>query len=72
MSHLWPQASIVVFLAAIYGCIDAALPRNPGLPVLEMACGAMLWLAAMILIISVIHEDRLTGNRQFWVTRPYS
>jgi hypothetical protein len=23
-------------------------------------------------VISVIHEDRLVGNRQFWVTRPYS
>jgi hypothetical protein len=30
-----------------------------------------LFLAACILAIAAVHEDRLTGDRQFWVTRPY-
>jgi hypothetical protein len=29
-------------------------------------------LAQWFLVISVVQEDRLAGDRQFWITRPYS
>jgi hypothetical protein len=63
---------VVVFLAAVYACIEAIFPRNPMAMFAEGACGFLLVLAAWFVVVSVIHEDRLTGDRQFWVTRPYS
>src|ERR1035441_2581418 len=70
--HLWPHAAVVVFLAAVYACMDAALPGNPMMEGAEAACGLLLWVAACILAIAAVHEDPLTGDRQFWITRPYS
>ena len=70
--HLWPRAAVVVFLAAVYAYIEAIFPRNPMLMFAEGGCGLLLMLAAWFVVVSVIHEDRLTGSNQFWVTRPYS
>ncbi|MGD0868578.1 MAG: hypothetical protein ABSB88_03420 [Bryobacteraceae bacterium] len=70
--HLWPRIAVVVFLAAVYAYIEAIFPRNPMLMFAEGGCGLLLMLAAWFVVVSVIHEDRLTGNNQFWITRPYS
>jgi hypothetical protein len=70
--HLWPRAAVVVFLVAVYAYIEAIFPRNFMLIFAEGGCGFLLMLAAWFVVVSVIHEDRLTGNNQFWVTRPYS
>jgi hypothetical protein len=70
--HLWPRALVFWFLAALYAVADASMPRNPVLGTGGFLLALPLGLAACFLVISVIHEDRIPGDRQFWLTRPYS
>jgi hypothetical protein len=70
--HLWPRTLVFVALAAVNAGLDIAMPRNPMEAGAEMFCGALVWLAAAFVVVSVVHQDSLTGDRQFWVTRPYS
>jgi hypothetical protein len=37
-----------------------------------LLAGLALPLACWSLVIAVIHEDKLPGDRQYWLTRPYS
>jgi hypothetical protein len=69
--HLWPRAAVFVALAVAYANGDAATPRQSRLEGPGML-GFALWLAAAFVVVSVIHDDRLVGDRQFWLTRPYS
>src|SRR5208283_1124517 len=68
--HLWPRIAIVLsvyFLAAwatYWPVAGLGTARNiAGLPTL---------LAWWYLIATVIHEEALPGNRQYWLTRPFS
>jgi len=70
--HFSPHVAVFVFPAAVYAYIEAIFPRNVMLMFAEGICGTLLLLAAWFIVTSVVHEDRLTGDRQFWVTRPFS
>jgi hypothetical protein len=70
--HLWPRVAVFVFLATVYAYIEAIFPRDFKLMFAEGICGTLLLLAAWFIVVSVIHEDRVTGDRQFWLARPYS
>ncbi|HLK69678.1 MAG TPA: hypothetical protein VKU19_39890 [Bryobacteraceae bacterium] len=69
--HLWPHASAVFILMAISAILDPTYAnRGPSFS-FSLLSGFALPLACWNLIIAAIHEEKLPGDRQFWVTRPY-
>ena len=70
--HLWPQVLVFFATAALAVITDPALGvklyssmlRN-GAPILEP-------VACWVLIVALIHEERLIGHEQYWLTRPYT
>ena len=70
---LWP----LVLAVAIGNVANAALwmelghfiePRQLGIVALFLQLG--VWLAGAFLIITVVHQDAIPGDRQDWLTRP--
>jgi hypothetical protein len=84
--HLWLEILIsLALLAALvltggrhflpgtgyaYGYTVSFSPRG-GLGLLPYLLTLFIPLSWWILISPVIHEERLVGDRQFWITRPY-
>jgi hypothetical protein len=66
-----PRIAVVWLLMAAAAVVDSAAGRHPQLANMR---GFLLLvvLAQWFLVISVVQEDRLPGDRQFWITRPYS
>lgn len=69
--HLWPQAAAVSLLMAVAAVLD---PTYSGrlLSYYYLLPSFALPLTCWLLIISAIHQEKLPGNRQYWLTRPYS
>jgi len=69
--HLWPQAAALAFLMALAAVLDPAYSRGPAL-YYDLLPSFALPLACWLLVISAIHQETLPGDRQYWLTRPYS
>jgi ABC-type transport system involved in multi-copper enzyme maturation permease subunit len=69
--HLWPQAAALAFLMALAALLDPAYSRGPAL-YYDLVPSFALPLACWLLVISAIHQENLPGDRQYWLTRPYS
>jgi hypothetical protein len=41
-------------------------------PIFPVWAEALLWAAASLVVVRLIHAEALPGDRQFWLTRPYS
>ncbi len=69
--HLWPRAAVLAGLMLLAAILD---PTYSGVPAAyyEVLPSVALPLACWLVIISAIHEDKLPGDRQYWLTRPYS
>ncbi len=75
--HLWLPILVVLLLAAAHAVFDVL--RSP-LDIPETArVNQMAGLLSFLLVLSwwyltaiVVYEERLPGDRQFWITRPYS
>jgi hypothetical protein len=68
--HLWPR---IVLVGAIESAAHlAASAPWLGIARLQMGLGAIEALAQWFLIASAILEEPLAGDRQYWLTRPYS
>ena len=66
--HLWPQVLVFFAIAALAVVTDPALGAHRFqylAPILEP-------VACWVLIVAVIHEERLIGHEQYWLTRPYT
>ena len=76
LDYLWIE--IAVMLALLVALVTSELTRWPDLRPLGLAGGLRALLPALItigwfvLIARVIHAEALVGDRQFWLTRPYS
>src|ERR1700744_101610 len=73
--YLWWQVSAYAVLLMAYAW---ALPQTwPGaapnsfLSVLVTLLSILVIASQFVLITSAIHADRLLGENQFWITRPY-
>jgi hypothetical protein len=75
--RFWPEISISLALTAGYALlaplqwktmIDFA---NPSLHLLPGLLSLLVPVSWWVLIARVIHEERLVGDTQFWITRPY-
>jgi hypothetical protein len=68
--HLWPVIAVMQAVALPLGWGSsspspyAVNPRNVLAP--------LILLAFLYLIVAVMHEEAAPGNRQYWVTRPFS
>ncbi len=69
--HLWPRAAVLSGLMLLAAVLD---PIYSGLPAAyyEALPSVALPLACWLVIVSAIHEEKLPGDRQYWLTRPYS
>jgi hypothetical protein len=69
--HLWPQVLVFFATAAL------AVVTEPTLQVsryyfVEHWAPILEAVACWVLIVTVIHEERLIGHEQYWLTRPYT
>jgi hypothetical protein len=69
--HLWPRIAIVLALGLLVGWIVHARPPGPSEGA-GAVLGWIMFLASWYLIASVIHQEAIPGNRQYWLTRPIS
>jgi hypothetical protein len=67
--RLWPRILLVVGIETLGRWVHPAQPNVAGALINVMSLEA---LAQWFLIASAIHEERLVGDRQYWLTRPIS
>src|ERR1022692_3998165 len=70
--HLWPHAAACVILMALAAILDPTYASRGQSTAYSLLAGFALPLACWNLIIAAIHEEKLPGDRQYWLTRPYS
>jgi hypothetical protein len=63
--HFWSQGATSYSPAGMWGHFSVSDTWLPGLLVV------LIPLSWWILVSPLIHEERLVGDRQFWITRPY-
>jgi hypothetical protein len=69
--RLWPQASVFLALLATNAWADRKFPNavhDGPFPLLLLA--VLLPIACSVLLIALIHQERLVGDRQYWLSRP--
>ncbi|HEY2012053.1 MAG TPA: hypothetical protein VGH38_01075 [Bryobacteraceae bacterium] len=66
--HLWPHIAIFFLLLALSALLDPTY-TDRGTSAYGLL-SSLLPLASWALVISVIHEEKLPGDRQYWLTRP--
>ncbi len=69
--HLWPQIAAFWALLAAASALDPTYTHRRPLPA-ETLLGIALPLACWNLVMAAIYENRLPGDRQYWLTRPYT
>ena len=69
--HLWPQTALLILLMALSAALDPTYSRVR-VSYYEFFAILILPLACWLVIVSAIHEEKLPGDRQYWLTRPYS
>ncbi|HUI57100.1 MAG TPA: hypothetical protein VLY04_19125 [Bryobacteraceae bacterium] len=75
--HLWIEIAVVLIATGLLVFIDtprafwlsnAPLPQTVGATLVSYLLPVAWW----ILIVRAVHAETLTGDREFWQTRPYS
>jgi hypothetical protein len=69
--HLWPQIAAFWAVMAAAAALDPTYTHRRPLPA-EGLLGIALPLACWNLVMAAIYENRLPGDRQYWLTRPYT
>ena len=74
--HLWKEILVVTTMIAAFAYLGARsrpVLTADALPIdrLDAIYRLLLPLAWWYLIAAVVHEERILGDRQFWLTRPY-
>ncbi len=76
--RLWPLAAAVCVCWAACGAFTVLASSNLSIEKRQMPIGMqrlatiLLPLACWFLIANVVYEEPLVGDKQFWLTRPYS
>src|SRR5208283_6127454 len=68
--HLWPAIAIVLAIELLLGW--ASFSPRAGLAGLRQGPDSIAALGWWYLIVSVIQQEAVPGNRQYWLTRPFS
>lgn len=70
--HLWPYEIKFLILMGLAAVLDPAFRDGHYSSSYDFLVSIAVPLACWFLVITVIHEEKLPGNRQYWLTRPYS
>jgi hypothetical protein len=75
--HLWPETlvSIALLIAFAWAEAQTMAPPEGGFNILMLAPGLLRFLIViswLILVSRLVHDEELVGDRQFWITRPYT
>src|SRR6266567_1478675 len=68
--HLWPYITVFLTLMALAALLDPTYTRSDSSSFTLLS--SLLPLACWALTIVTIHEEKLPGDRQYWLTRPIS
>lgn len=74
--HLWPETlvSLVLLVAFAWADVQTWMPTE-GFNPASLGAGVLRFLIViswLILISRLVHDEELVGDRQFWITRPYT
>lgn len=73
--HHWPEAAISLALLAALIWLQPShwtgLMEKPDLQLIEAWLSALVPISWAFLIVRLVQDENLVGDRQFWVTRPY-
>jgi hypothetical protein len=75
--HLWPETlvSIALLVAFAWAVAQTLAPGdgsfNPAVLAL-VALRLLIPISWLVLISRLVHDEELVGDRQFWITRPYT
>jgi hypothetical protein len=69
--HLWPNIAVFLFVLALSVWCDPTYSSGRDTTFYDLVSG-LLMVACWNLVIAMIHEDRVPGDRQYWLTRPIS
>ena len=74
--HHWPELLVSLLLLAAFVWHEPAewsanFPSFSLLQILFSYVNTLLPLSWCLMIVRLVHEESLVGDRQFWVTRPY-
>lgn len=73
--HLWPEVGMYIVLLIAFAVVTPQTwpgrPENALLALFAKLLTLLLAVSWFVLITLVVHEDRLVGEEQFWITRPY-
>jgi hypothetical protein len=61
-----------VALMGIFGWMEAVLPRHREFQYFPSQFEILLLIAAIYLVVMTMHQEKLPGDRQYWLTRPIS
>ncbi len=74
--HFWPYAAVVLVLTATLACLDPHTTPFYHAWSVNYLVDTIHWfvlpLAWWFTIAAVVHDETPAGDRQFWITRPYS
>jgi len=84
LRHFWREIAISLAVVAVFAWIGPKLWQDAshygtsrdirgsyGLPLIELLLLMLIPISWWLFIARVVHEERLVGDRQFWITRPY-
>ncbi len=74
--HHWPEVLVSLLLLAAFVWHESAawsedFPSFSLLQILFSFVNTLMPLSWCLMIVRLVHEESLVGDRQFWVTRPY-
>jgi hypothetical protein len=75
--HLWPETLVSFALLIAFAWAEAQtwLPPDGTMNLAGLFTGILRFLIVvswLILISRLVHDEELVGDRQFWITRPYT
>jgi hypothetical protein len=75
--HLWPQILVILALFVTFDILEILsfplqLPETQRIDSLSGIAMLLLTLAIWYVVALAIYQEALPGNRQFWLTKPYS
>ncbi len=73
--HHWPELAVALAILATYVWVQPKqwMPEEfqPQIEFLAGLVAPLVPIAWAFLIVRLVHDESLVGDRQFWVTRPY-
>jgi hypothetical protein len=73
--HHWPVLAIAVALLALFAWVEpidwTGVMPSPNLEILKGWLTLLVPVSWAFLIVRLVQDENLVGDRQFWVTRPY-